>query len=163
MKSNRFRCGIGDRRGLAEWHRIFSDLICCWWWFAKKLSSNNLGGHGQKFYFFWKIWREKKRQNPIGKKVLQFILEFIWEQQLKLRLLIVLFFTVTDEQFSKDKYYILIDFFFKWMRIWGAILPARLVPSPIYEILCTALKNNKWAKCQNYTTDFGCFSTTPQM
>lgn len=50
IKSNRLRCGIGDRRGLAEWHLILSDLIC-WWWFARKLSSNNLGGHGQKFYF----------------------------------------------------------------------------------------------------------------
>lgn len=48
IKSNRLRWGIGDRRGLAEWHLILSDRKC-WWWLAKKLSSSNLGGHGQKF------------------------------------------------------------------------------------------------------------------
>lgn len=48
IKSNRLRCGIGERLGLAEWHLILSDRKC--WWFTRKFSSNSLGGHGQKFF-----------------------------------------------------------------------------------------------------------------
>lgn len=47
MKSKRLRCGMGERLGLAEWHRNLSERRC--WWLARKFSSSSLGGHGQKF------------------------------------------------------------------------------------------------------------------